>query len=110
MRTRFLCRFLPYCLQRQEDGSYLVLNREYQPLGLERGQLSEVGRKGSTVKIERLGTAVAEGLSYQEESQLYLYGADCFPPDSPENWDAFCQKLRLLGGLVVDTAPRRSRG
>lgn len=25
--------YLPYCLKRQEDGSDVVLNREYKPVG-----------------------------------------------------------------------------
>ncbi len=25
--------FLPYCIQRQEDGRYAILNREYKPIG-----------------------------------------------------------------------------
>ena len=25
--------YMPYCLQRQEDERYAILNREYKPLG-----------------------------------------------------------------------------
>ena len=25
--------YFPYCIKKQDDGSYIVLNREYKPLG-----------------------------------------------------------------------------
>jgi hypothetical protein len=29
----FRAMFFPYCLQKQKDGRYVVLNREYKPVG-----------------------------------------------------------------------------
>lgn len=33
MTTDFSAVFLPYCLQKQSDGQYVVLNRQYKKLG-----------------------------------------------------------------------------
>jgi hypothetical protein len=30
----FRAVFLPYCLQKQSDGRYAILNRRYKPVGL----------------------------------------------------------------------------
>ena len=34
--SEFRLVYLPYCLQLQDDGSYLVLNRRYKPVGITR--------------------------------------------------------------------------
>jgi hypothetical protein len=97
-----ICRyFLPYCLQLQTNGYYVVLNRQYKPLGYPDGHF----------EYEKY----AEHLPVRDESALswtvdrspgiaHLY-SDLTCPSRTDgnykyyNWDMYLPKLRLLRQL-----------
>lgn len=94
---------MPYCIQRLEDGRYIILNRHYKPLG-------ETGRDWIT--YETHPTACALQISPRQAAQIdrdgrgsldciYLYDDGCIPTDSAAHMQAYLDRLAVLMTLKV---------
>lgn len=101
---------LPYCIQRKPDGRYMVLNREYMPLGwrTKKGYPDE-GLVDSqlAVSFKGLTARVAEQLSFNGKEELetiYLYNDGCIPTESAEAMNAYMRRLAILAKLPVTNA------
>jgi len=95
---------LPYCLKRQEDGTYVVLNREYKPLGFVTNDHVKYGDFPIAVKISRLTATVARRLSYGGSTaldEIFLYNDGCIPTASADHMQAYLQRLAVLAKLRV---------
>ncbi len=97
--------YLPYCLDRQENGEYVVLNRQYKPVGFTTGEwiLYEDFPVSVPLKITE---ATARKLSYKESeelSRIYLYNDGCIPDRDKKSMDAYLIKLQLLTKLKMRT-------
>lgn len=96
---------LPYCLVRQPDGSYAVINREQKPLGFSTAQWIEYGDYPIQHKLQRLGPVTASYLSSRESKDLSciaLYHDGCNPLSGNDlHWDSYVRRLKLLSQLVV---------
>ncbi|MDN7754742.1 hypothetical protein [Burkholderia gladioli] len=62
--------FLPYCVQRQQDGRYAVLNREYKPLGFWTRAYVTYADHPTLVKIKGLTAARAAKISYMGDADV----------------------------------------
>lgn len=97
--------FLPYCLQRQEDGSYVVLNRRYKPVGITRTDWVDYAQYPVSVKLKRaLSAAQIAALDCEGRTNLdriYLYNDGCVPTDGAAHWGAYSDRLRRLAGYLV---------
>ena len=94
----------PYCLDRQPDGRYAVLNRKYKPVGFSTGsgEYIEYGAFPVLLTIKGLTAAVAAKISCDGSSNLqriYLYNDGCVPTDGADHWDAYASKLKVLAKL-----------
>lgn len=99
----FVWWYLPYCLERLADGSYVPLNRSYKPVGLVTGnrvdyELAPIrGRLLLTTEqlreIDHTGNPDGDGTAF-------LYDDGSFPSRSPENWDAYLDRLSVLAGFA----------
>ena len=90
---------LPYCLKRQPDGRYLVLNRNYKPLGF-----NNLDFVTHSVRLPELTEAVARRLSWDQRpdvEQIFLYVGENNPECSPAAWRAYSQRLEILANLKV---------
>ncbi len=94
--------FLPYALMRLGDGWFLLVNRQYKPLGHFSGwgnldaQQAKVRIKGLTdARAERLGLKIG-GHAY------YLYDDGSNPQASAANWRRYEAILARLMKLEVD--------
>ena len=81
---------MPYCLDRQEDGTWVFLNRDYKPLAHPKG-----------IKIPGLGIKNArKKLAWNPEEEggdrIYLYNDGCIPTRSKEFMDTYLEKLGWL--------------
>lgn len=99
--------FLPYCLDRQPDGRYAVLNRRYKPVGMAVPASTHVvyADHPCLVKLKGLTTLRATKLSWNGEADLariYLYSDSCLPEASAADWAAYAARLQLLTKLRVD--------
>jgi len=95
---------LPYCVQRQEDGSYIVLNRDYKPLGFKTTEHVDYDAYPIKVKLRGLGAATAAKISWNGSSDLsaiYLYDDGCVPTISAANMTAYLKRVAHLAKLRV---------
>lgn len=96
--------FFPYCLDRQPDGTYAVLNRDYKPLGLATKEHVQYADYPCLVKLPGLTPAMAAQLSAKaspDTQRVYLYDDGCVPTDSQPKWDAYQRRLQLLAALQI---------
>jgi hypothetical protein len=96
--------FLPYCLIRQDDGSYVVCNRRYKPVGDARTEFVDYEQRVK-VRIKGLTPARAARLDHagrEHLDRIYLYADGCVPTDSQADWDAYSKRLQLLANLEVE--------
>jgi hypothetical protein len=96
--------YFPYCLQKQADGSYLILNRDYKPVGFNTKEHLVYENYPVAVQFARLLPATAAKLSVHGKPDLdaiYLYNDGTVPTDSQANMAAYLARLELLAKLKV---------
>ena len=102
--------FMPYCIKRQEDGRYAVLNREYKPVGFWTNAHVTYGDHPVLVKIKGLTAAKAARISYKCDSNvdaIFLYDDACVPTESTAHMTAYLGRLAVFAKLEVDGYPPR---
>lgn len=100
----FTSVFLPYCIEKQPDGRYLVLNREYKPVGFKTREHIEYEKYPIYVELKGLGSATAAKLSCNGDSstdKIYLYNDGCVPTKSAEHMENYLKRLEILAKLKV---------
>jgi hypothetical protein len=100
----FRAIFLPYCIQRQPDGTYTVLNRDYKPLGFKTDAHIKYENYPICVKIKDLTAVRAGKLSFngsKDLDRIYLYNGATVPIHSRKNMDAYLAKLAVLAKYRV---------
>ncbi len=99
----FRAVFFPYCLSRQKDGRYAVLNREYKPVGFFTRDWITYEKYPVLVKL-KITKALAKKLSDKGEDgieEIFLYNDATSPLRSKVNMAAYLAKLSLLAKLRV---------
>ena len=100
----FRAIYLPYCLDRQDDGSYAVLNRQYKPVGFNTDNFIKYNDYPVTTKFKGLGPGTAKKLSPDGDGDLdriYLYDDGCNPLNSLNHMESYLKKLSILAKLQV---------
>ena len=101
---------MPYCLKKQEDNTFLVLNREYKPLTFctysndFENQNLPIYLKivDLTPRIIAKITAIGKGSSFQTESNiLFLYDDGSIPITSKQNMSDYFKRLEILMPLTI---------
>jgi hypothetical protein len=103
--------FMPYCIKRESDGRYAILNREYKPVGFWTKQHVAYEDHPVLVKIKGLTAARAAKISYKGDSSLeciYLYNDGRIPTESTANMNAYLARLAVLAKLELDGEPPRA--
>lgn len=98
MTDDFRSFYLPYCLQKQPDGRYAVLNRRYKPLGFITGEHIDYAAYPSLAKM-RMTAKLAAGLSWKGDTDVetvYLYNDGTNPVLSAKNMAAYMERLARL--------------
>lgn len=94
--------FLPYCLERLADGSYIVLNRLYKPLGVAGTSWVDYESAPGRFKFKRaLSAAQIGALAHDGDTsaeRIYLYNDGSVPTDSAAAWAAYSARLQRLAG------------
>lgn len=94
--------YLPYCIVRQEDKSFVVLNREYKPLGFRVIEHIEYGKYPISARIPEITPELAVKISWNESpntDKIFLYNDKTNPVSSDENMEAYLAKLAILATL-----------
>lgn len=104
MFGQFRSDFLPYCLDQIGKDTYVVLNREYKPLGLITHDF--VRYEDYAVQIKGITALKASKLSARgsdDRSRIYLYNDGCKPESRAEHAKAYFKRLEIL--LKLKTTP-----
>ena len=96
--------YFPYCLEKQPDGRYAVLNRDYNPVGFHTTGRVTYADFPVLVTLKGLTPALAGEISddaSQDTDRVFLYRDGTNPVLSQENLDAYLDKLALLAKLSL---------
>jgi len=94
--------FMPYCIQKQNDGHYVILNRMYKPLGMITKQ--NVDYSPYAVKLKGLSPTSAKKLSWKGDpntDEIFLYNDGCVPTKGKKNMGAYLDRLAILASIKV---------
>lgn len=100
----FRAVFFPYCLEKQEDGRYVILNRQYKPIGFYTKDHVQYEEHPVLVRLKGLTKAKAAKLSDKGETSLdkiFLYNDKTNPVLSKANMHLYLAKLEILANLTV---------
>jgi hypothetical protein len=98
--------YMPYCLQKQADGFYAVLNRNYKPVGFNTMDFIDYNDFPVTAKIKGIGPGVAKKLSCtgsENTEAIFLYNGGCVPTQSTASMGAYLKRYTILAKLEVKT-------
>lgn len=96
--------FMPYCLQKQVDGRYVVLNREYKPVGFYTKDFIKYEDHPVAVYLKGIGPDTAAKLSWDSDTntdKIFLYNDDCIPTHNAKNMKAYLAKIEILAKLRI---------
>ena len=100
----FLSVYLPYCLRRKDDGSWLVLNRGYKPVGFNTYNELDYDAYPVSATLTGLGEATLRRLSYNGSllgDQIYLYNDASRPTNGKVEMSEYLLKLEILSKLKI---------
>ena len=100
--TDFRSVFLPYCIEKLDDGSWVVLNRQYKPIGFNTDEFINYEDYPVSARLEIKSTHLKK-ISYNSDyfGKVYLYNDGCHPFGSKKNMDSYLEKLRVLAKLRI---------
>jgi len=96
--------FMPYCIQRLQDGRHIILNRNYKPLGTLNREFVDYDAHPSAAKI-KITKASARKISYEASDaidRIYLYNDGCVPTSGAAEMKAYLARLGALAKLKVE--------
>ena len=94
--------YFPYCIEKQKDGSWVILNRNYKPVGFNTSDFVKYEEHPVSMKINGLGPATLKKLSCKEGEpgdRVYLYNDSCVPTYDAKSMSDYLKKLEILLGL-----------
>lgn len=100
-RTHF-----PYCLRKQPDGSYVLLNRKYKPIGFLTQEHVAYEDHPVGMQLKGLGPKLAEVLDVNgraDPDSIYLYDNGSRPTKNEACMNDYLKKLGLLMTIKVST-------
>lgn len=101
--------YFPYCLQQLEDKSWVVLNRNYKPLGSGTQEYVTYNEVPASFRIAKITASQAAALAYDgvadDEGRIYLYQDACIPTSSDKEMAAYQKRLAVLMKLKLVAEP-----
>jgi hypothetical protein len=104
--TDFRAVYMPYCIEKQKDGRYVVLNRDYKPVGMATESYVHYDDFPVAVQLKGLTARIAKKVSFGDGAgisgdRIYLYDDSCIPTRSAENMSDYMRRLAILAKLTV---------
>jgi len=100
---RSIC--LPYCLKKVNDSEYVVLNREYKPIGFKTIEHIEYERFPINLRIKGIDENLVSRLSHNNDSNvdnIFLYDDKSVPTLNDNNMQRYLNRLEILAKLEVE--------
>jgi len=104
-RTSFHRIAFPYCLLKQKDDSYILLNREYKPIGFLTQECLDYGDYPIGIRFKGLKEETIRKISIDGDSRegaIYLYDDGSVPIRSGKNMRDYLERLSVLMSLKVE--------
>lgn len=101
----FRAVYLPYCLEKLGDGNWVVLNREYNPVGFNTKEHIDHSQYPVAVRLGKLTIGKLKKLSYTGEvegDRVHLYNDDTNPIKSAANMRKYYEKLTILSTISFE--------
>ena len=109
MSNDFRRIYLPYCLDKQPDGRYAVLNRDYKPLGFNTKEFITYDEFPVLTRFKRMAAATITKLSWNADpnpDRIYLYNDGGVPTSRAADMSAYLARLAVLAKLTIDRASK----
>jgi hypothetical protein len=100
--------FLPYCIQQVEDGRYVVLNRNYKPLGFRSRERVDYNDYAVPLRITAKQAAKMSWRGDSGTTMIFFYNDGCIP-DSPARLRAYLERYAVFARLKLKPLPCRNR-
>lgn len=116
LSTWFLIN-MPYCLKRNTQNEWVMLNKQYLPLGWNNPEVSESIEKDSAyanfpvyTAYEDLNNDVIKEIAgdftlYTDDNgninQFYLYSSSNMPTNTASSWNDYTKRIKRLSSLKV---------
>jgi len=103
---------LPYCIKKLQNGTHIVLNRSYKPIGFRTSENLEYEAYPIGVKFKRLTSKTVARLSWkgsQDANAIFLYSDSCIPTVSAKHMNAYLERLGILAKLKFAPKDRGQR-
>ena len=90
--------YFPYCLQKQEDGSWVLLNRNYKPVGFNTDDYIKYEDYPVSIKLKGLREKTLQAISHDGEvsDNIFLYDDGCVPTSSSSSMASYLKKVEIL--------------
>ena len=96
--------YLPYCIKKQDDGSFIVLNRNYKPLGFNSLDTVVYEDYPISAKIKGLTIVTIKKLAWNgimQNNFIFLYNDEGIPTKSKANMDKYLERLQILASYKI---------
>lgn len=102
---RSMVRLMPYCLDGNSKEGFMLLNRDYKPIGF--NTRAWVNYEGCPIRLKfrGLSPSVAAKLAWDGKplsDAIFLYADCCAPYRKKAYMDTYLERLRLLMSLEYD--------
>ncbi|MCK5770916.1 hypothetical protein [Algiphilus sp.] len=96
----------PYCLLREPDGTYVVVNRRYKPIGFCTDEWIDYGAHPvrTTRKLSRAAAAKLDCDGRTGGDRIYLYNDGCIPTSSAQHMQSYLERLAVLMRVRLESA------
>lgn len=101
---------LPYGIEKNSSGEWFAFNREYKPIGwntLEKIDYADypIASKYKLSDKKLMEIASLETMVEKNEKgeiiRVWLYKDGSMPLNNKDNWDAYCNKLKILSTIKI---------
>jgi len=96
--TNLRKQHFPYCLKRLTNDSYVILNRNYKPLGFSGNSWVDYSEHPIETNLKLTDEEVSQ-LSWNGDpsrENIFLYNDGCIPNESQAAMNAYLKKLTIL--------------
>jgi hypothetical protein len=99
--TDFRGLYLPYCLVKQDDGRYIILNRIYKPLGVFSQERVDYGSYPIRFKIHKKLIIKLSIDGKSDTDSIYLYNDGTNPVRGKKYMGNYLAKVAILAKFSV---------
>ena len=96
---------LPYCVKKLKNGTYIVLNREYKPLGWttrENVNYDDLTHLHQRIKITPAKAKLISHAASEDATDIMLYDDGCYPTKDAASAAAYFKRLAVLMAIKIE--------